>query len=98
MVFADAKRVQPNLIGVFDLFDQVAQTLRRADRTAGVIVCRREAINADFHLRPPYARTVVTGRARSARLAKPPAVPSASTIHVVVGVQAPAMPSQASSE
>jgi hypothetical protein len=27
VVFADSKHVQANLIGVFDLFDQVAQTV-----------------------------------------------------------------------
>ena len=32
VVFADAKDVQADLIGVFDLFDQVAQPVRRADR------------------------------------------------------------------
>ena len=31
MVFAYTKHVQTNLIGKFDLFDQVAQTIRRTD-------------------------------------------------------------------
>jgi hypothetical protein len=53
MVFADAKRVQPNLIGVFDLFDQVAETVGRAHRATGVVVRRRETINADLQVDLP---------------------------------------------
>jgi hypothetical protein len=34
---------------VFDLLDQVAQPFRRANRKAGIVECRREAINADLH-------------------------------------------------
>jgi len=30
-MFSDSKNVQANLIGMFDLFDQVALTIRRAD-------------------------------------------------------------------
>src|SRR5437667_3041857 len=52
VVFADSKYVQANLIGMLDLLDQVAQTVRRAHGTAGVVVRRREAIDADLHLRP----------------------------------------------
>jgi hypothetical protein len=48
VVFADAKHVQANLIGVFDLFDQVAQTVR-VDCKACVVVCRCEAIDANLH-------------------------------------------------
>jgi hypothetical protein len=50
MVFADSKYVQPNLIGVFDLLDQVAQAFRRTDRKAGVVERRREAIDANLHV------------------------------------------------
>jgi hypothetical protein len=49
MVLADAKDVQTNLIGMLDLFDQVAQPVRRAHRKAGLIVCRCKAINSDLH-------------------------------------------------
>ena len=42
MVFAYTKHVQTNLIGKFDLFDQVAQTIRRTD---GEVVCRCEAVD-----------------------------------------------------
>jgi hypothetical protein len=49
MVLADAERIQANLIGMFDLLDQVGKTDRRTNRTAGVIVRRSEAINADLH-------------------------------------------------
>jgi hypothetical protein len=50
VVFADSKDVQANLIGMFDLLDQVAQTIRRVDGKAGVVVCRCEAIDANLHL------------------------------------------------
>ena len=45
VVFADSKHVQANLIGMFDLFDQVAQTVRRVHGKAGVDVWRCEAID-----------------------------------------------------
>jgi len=42
---------------VLDLFDQVAQTFRRILCKAGLVVCRREAINADSILAElPFAR------------------------------------------
>jgi hypothetical protein len=50
VVFADSKHVQADLIGMLDLFDQVAQTIRRVDDKAGVVVCRRETIDANLHL------------------------------------------------
>ena len=53
MMFADSEDIESDLIGVFDLLEQVAQALRWTDRTAGVIVRRREAINADLHSWPP---------------------------------------------
>ncbi len=56
LVRTDAKYVQPNLIGMFDLLDQVAPTLRCADRNAGVVVRRREAIDADPPRRPGAPR------------------------------------------
>ncbi len=51
-MFADSEDVQAGLIGMLDLFDQVAQLVRRADRMAGVLVRRREAIDSDLHLFP----------------------------------------------
>src|SRR3989442_14866859 len=52
VMLADSKRVQANLIGVLDLLHQVAQPNRRVDRSAGVVVRRCEAVNADLQLRP----------------------------------------------
>src|SRR6185295_439705 len=49
MVFADSEYVQPHLIGVLDLLDQVQQTLRRADGQAALVVCRCEAVDSDLH-------------------------------------------------
>ena len=49
MVFAYPKYVQTHLIGEFDLFDQVAQTVRRTHRKAGFVVGRCEAIDANLH-------------------------------------------------
>jgi hypothetical protein len=51
VVFADSKHGQSNLIGMFDLFNQVAQAVRQVDSKAGVVVRRREAIDANLHLR-----------------------------------------------
>src|SRR6266704_4028294 len=53
VVFADSECVQPDLIGMFDLLDKVAQTVRRADRKTVVVVCRGEAVNANLHLSSP---------------------------------------------
>ena len=50
VVFPDSKYVQPDPIGVLYLFDQVAYPLRRADRKAGIVERRREAVNADLHV------------------------------------------------
>ena len=50
MMFAYSKNIQTHLVGIFDLFDQVAQTVRRADSKARVILCRCEAIDADLQL------------------------------------------------
>jgi hypothetical protein len=52
MVLAYSKYVQTHLIGVFDLFDQVAHPIRRADGEAGLVERRCEAIDADLHLWP----------------------------------------------
>jgi hypothetical protein len=48
VVLPDSKDVQPHLVGMFDLFDQVPHTVRRLDRTAGFVECRRETVNADL--------------------------------------------------
>jgi hypothetical protein len=50
VVFADSKHVQANLIGMLDLFNQIAQAIRRAHRKTGVVVCRCEAIDTNVHL------------------------------------------------
>ena len=49
MVFADAKDVQPHLIGVFDLLDEVSQTVLRAHGTAAVVERGGEAVNPNLH-------------------------------------------------
>jgi len=49
MVFADAKDVQSHLIGVFDLLDEVAQTVLRAHGQTVVVESGCEAVNADLH-------------------------------------------------
>ena len=55
MVLPDPKRVQPDLVGELDLFDQVSKAVAWIDRAARIGVCRSEAIDADLHLRPPAA-------------------------------------------
>ena len=49
MMFSDSEDIESNLVGVLDLLDQVTQALRWAQRPAGVIVRRRETINADLN-------------------------------------------------
>jgi hypothetical protein len=48
-MLTNAKGVQTHLIGVFDLFDEVAQTLRRAHSKTAVVENGCEAINANLH-------------------------------------------------
>ena len=61
VVLADSEDVQPDLIGVLDLLDQVAQPIRRRDLAAGVGVRGREAVDADLH----HAATASTGSSPS---------------------------------
>ncbi len=55
MMLPDAESREPDLIGVHDLFDQIAQLLRRSRGIARRIERgRREAIDAEFdRLRQP---------------------------------------------
>ena len=50
MVFADTEHIEPDLIGVFDLFDQVAHARRRIDGAAVLVERRSETVNPDLHL------------------------------------------------
>ncbi len=49
MVLADAEHVQPDVIGLLDLFDEVAKTICWADRETRFVVRRGEAVDADLH-------------------------------------------------
>jgi hypothetical protein len=49
MVFADAEGVQPDLVGVFDLLNQLPQTLRRIHSTAVLVECGGETVDPDLH-------------------------------------------------
>ena len=110
-MFADSEDIQSNLIGILDLFDQVAKVLRRARRQVGVAVRRGEAVDSDLHgvLRVDgflefvtglhgHARAPVVERRRIATFASAPASPAANTINVIVGVHRVAIPKRASSE
>jgi hypothetical protein len=55
MMLSDSEDVESNLVRMLDLLDKVAQALRCAERAAGVIVRRREAINANLHLCLPLS-------------------------------------------
>src|SRR2546429_526948 len=46
MVLTDPEHVQSDLIGVFDLFEQIPKTIRLTDREASLGQRRREAVNA----------------------------------------------------
>ena len=52
MMLADSEDVEPDLIGVLDLLDQVAKAFRFTDRAARLVVRSREAVNSDFHWWP----------------------------------------------
>jgi hypothetical protein len=49
MMFSDSEDIESHLVGVLDLLNQVTEALRCAQRPAGVIVRRRETINADLN-------------------------------------------------
>jgi hypothetical protein len=50
VVFTDSKYIQPDLIRKFNLFDQIPQTLRCANRKARVVEGGCEAINSNLNL------------------------------------------------
>src|SRR5439155_11417050 len=65
VVLPNAKRIQPQLIGVLDLLDQIAQTVGCADRAAVLGERCREAVDTDFHVflqgaRPSRQRALAT--------------------------------------
>src|SRR5437899_6999046 len=65
VVLPNAKRIQPELIGVLDLLDQIAQTVGCADRAAVLGERCREAVDTDFHVflqgtRPSRPRGLAT--------------------------------------
>jgi hypothetical protein len=49
VVFTNTKRVQANLVGVFNLVDQLSQTIRRIQRAAVLIERGSETINTHLH-------------------------------------------------
>ena len=49
MVFADTERVEPDVVGVLDLLDQLPQPFGRIDGTAVLVERGGEAINPDLH-------------------------------------------------
>jgi hypothetical protein len=55
----DPEDIQPDLIGVLDLFQQVAEAIRRTADHCGLAHCRRKAVNAYLHVE---ASTSASGR------------------------------------
>ncbi len=53
VMFADSEDIEPNLIGVLDLLDQVAQTLCRTELPAGLSVRCCKTVYANLHSWPP---------------------------------------------
>ena len=49
MMFAHTENVQAHLLGVFDAFDQLAQTFRAGDVAVRAGKIRRKTINAKLH-------------------------------------------------
>jgi hypothetical protein len=50
-MFADPKRVQPNLVGVFDLLNQLSQPLRRIHGAAVLVEGSGETVDPNLHRR-----------------------------------------------
>src|SRR5437868_3380479 len=63
MVLTHPEYVQTGLIRVFDLFQQIAQAIRRVDRDAGLVHRRCEAVDSYFHLQTinTYCLGIVPG-------------------------------------
>ena len=49
MVFTIAKRVQADLVGMFDLLDQLSQTIRWIQRATVLVERRRKTVNTHLH-------------------------------------------------
>jgi hypothetical protein len=49
MVLTDTTRVQPHLVGVFDLLDELSQTGRRIHRTAVLVERGCETVDPNLH-------------------------------------------------
>src|SRR6266566_2271971 len=49
VMLSNSKDVEPYLIGMLDLLDQVAHAVRRADRQARLVVCRCKAVDANLY-------------------------------------------------
>src|SRR5437867_318079 len=61
MVFADTKRVHPHLRGVFDLLEELSQTVRRIHGTAVLVERGGETVNADLRRSPIRRRSIGPG-------------------------------------
>ena len=49
MVFANTKRVQADLVGMFDLLDQLSQTIRWIQGATVLVERRRKTVNTRLH-------------------------------------------------
>ena len=49
VVFTNAKRVQADRIGMFDLLDQLSQTIRWIQRATVLVERRRKTVNTHLH-------------------------------------------------
>src|SRR5258705_1687629 len=56
MMFADPERVQPDLVGVFDLLHELSQPLRRVDGAAVLVEGGGETVNPNLHRRYPQKK------------------------------------------
>jgi hypothetical protein len=94
-MLADAKDVEPDLIGELDLLQQLPQPQLRRDRAARLRIARRigERVEPDLH----YAATASAWR-RIARLATPPRTPAVKMAQLISDVHSASRPSSASSE
>jgi hypothetical protein len=49
LALGPTKRVQPYAVGVFDLLDELSQTVRRIHHTAALVERGRETVNPNLH-------------------------------------------------
>jgi hypothetical protein len=64
MMFADAERVHPDLVGVFDLLHELSQPLRRVHGAAVLVEGGGKTVNPNLHRRVLRRRSIDGAQAK----------------------------------